>query len=247
MNRIVAKLDTLASMAIRSRTLRLRNTRPMISFTFDDFPHSAVANGARLLESAGVLGTFYLASQFCDATVDGIAYYTLGDVRRLLECGHEVGCHTATHARVPGLSRKAFNDELDRNQAFVAEHFGDIQLRSFAYPFGAVSPRAKMTAEKRFASCRGIVPEINGGSVDLGLVRAVKLYEHLYDREKLRGLLGKLRVNSWLVFFTHDVDSSPSVYGVSPSLLGYAIETALEMGHEILTMKSALGRAAFAA
>lgn len=246
MNRIAAKLNAVASAALRLRTMRLKNSRPIVSFTFDDFPRSAVANGARLLEAAGVSGTFYLASSFCDRTVDGIDYYAPDDVRRLLRAGHEIGCHTASHARVPELDKQTMSDELDRNQQFVSHHFDDVQLRSFAYPFGSVSPGAKLMLQNRFASCRGISPEINVDTVDLGLVRAISLYEHLFDRPKLQALLGKLHGNTWLVFYTHDVDPAPSAYGVSPDLLAYAVKTAAEMGHEILPVKNALGRAAFA-
>ena len=246
MNRIAGKLNAVASAALRLRTMRLGNSRPIVSFTFDDFPRSAVANGARILEAAGVSGTFYLASIFCGKTVDGVDYYTPDDVRHLLRAGHEIGCHTASHARVPELDKQTMLDELNRNQQFVSSHFDDVLLRSFAYPFGSVSPRAKSMLQNRFASCRGILPEINVGTVDLGLVRAVSLYEHLFDRPKLRALLGKLRGNAWLVFYTHDVAPSPSAYGVSPDLLACAVGTAAEMGHEILPVKNALGRAAFA-
>lgn len=246
MNPVLDKINAAASRALRLRTARLRNSRPIVSFTFDDFPRSAVAHGAGILDASGVHGTFYLARVFCDATVDGMEYYTLDDVGRLLRAGHEIGCHTAAHVAVSGLDRPALLDQLEINQRFMSEQFGDILLRSFAYPFGSVSLRSKMILQNRFASCRSIFPESNVATVDLGLVRAVSLYEHRFDRATLQRLLGGLRANSWLVFYTHDVDPLPSAYGVSPDLFAYAVDTAAKMGHEILPMKNALGRAAFA-
>ena len=35
--------------------------RPLISFTFDDFPQSALSNGGAILNRFGVAGTYYAA------------------------------------------------------------------------------------------------------------------------------------------------------------------------------------------
>jgi hypothetical protein len=51
--------------ALFARTVAMRNRRAIVSFTFDDFPSSAVSNGARLLEDHGARGTFYLTGSYC--------------------------------------------------------------------------------------------------------------------------------------------------------------------------------------
>ncbi|MCB8835211.1 polysaccharide deacetylase family protein, partial [Escherichia coli] len=41
--------------------LHIPVSRPVVSFTFDDVPDTALTNGARILEDHGVRGTFYIA------------------------------------------------------------------------------------------------------------------------------------------------------------------------------------------
>jgi peptidoglycan/xylan/chitin deacetylase (PgdA/CDA1 family) len=39
----------------------MRNREPMISFTFDDFPRSALHVAGRILEDHGIAGTYYVS------------------------------------------------------------------------------------------------------------------------------------------------------------------------------------------
>ena len=49
---------TVASFRFRRR-FDMHNTVPYISFTFDDFPRSALANGGAILRQHGFNGTYY--------------------------------------------------------------------------------------------------------------------------------------------------------------------------------------------
>jgi peptidoglycan/xylan/chitin deacetylase (PgdA/CDA1 family) len=74
----------------------MRNRRAIVSFTFDDFPSSAVSNGARLLEDHGARGTFYLTGSYC------------GRGRRMKLKPHEdmkIGKRKATGRRQPADPR----------------------------------------------------------------------------------------------------------------------------------------------
>ncbi len=42
------------------QTVRMRNARPLVSFTFDDAPRSAGTTGAGILEASGACGTYYV-------------------------------------------------------------------------------------------------------------------------------------------------------------------------------------------
>jgi hypothetical protein len=44
----------------------------------------------------------------------------------------------------------------------------------------------------------------------------------------------------WLIFSSHQVEDSPSQYGVSPALLEYAVRAAREKGCELVTTAGAL-------
>ena len=44
------------------RDLHFKLDRPVVSFTFDDFPRSAITNGSDLLEKENWLASFYVAA-----------------------------------------------------------------------------------------------------------------------------------------------------------------------------------------
>jgi hypothetical protein len=115
---------------------------------------------------------------------------------------------------------------------------------NFAYPFGAVSPAAKRHLVGRFMSCRGVVAGIHAGQVDLGCLRAVQLYDSRVDKIRVdRYLEQVVRRNAWVIFYTHDVMHSPTLYGCSPDLLEYAVDRAKALGIDILTVRDAIGAA----
>ncbi|MGH7023391.1 MAG: polysaccharide deacetylase family protein [Caulobacteraceae bacterium] len=246
MNRVSAAIGRKLAASVRTKGLRIRPERGIVSFTFDDAPRSSLTNGARLLEAAGACGTYYVAGDLVDGESEGRPYLTRDDLAWLNERGHELACHTFSHARVPEMDAATLGAELDRNQTFVADACGDTRLTSFAYPFGDVSPARKLQAQARFASCRGITPGVNRGVADLGLLKAVALYGRSRDDAALRGWLEETeRCRGWLILYTHDVDDEPTEWGASVDQLEAAIGDCMTRGFEILTVRNALGRLAF--
>ncbi len=247
MNRLSSALNRRLARAIRTRGLRLRSQKPIVSFTFDDAPRSAVSNGAPILEEAGACGTYYVAGGLVGTISDNWAHWDADDLRRLCERGHELGCHTYSHARAPDLDSQAFRREAETNQDFVARACGDVRLTSFAWPFGDVSLARKAQAQAMYASCRGINPGVNSGVADLGLLKAVALYDQTRDDAAMGAWFDKAQAaNGWLIFYTHDVQVSPTQYGASADQLRHAVNMALGRDFEILTVRNALGRLAFA-
>jgi peptidoglycan/xylan/chitin deacetylase (PgdA/CDA1 family) len=94
---------------------------PSCLYSFDDFPKSAVTNGARLLERRGVTGTFYYCRSFNGRTVDEMDYYNIDDLRRLVSNGHELGCHTASHILASRYSRADLQRDVDETATYLRE------------------------------------------------------------------------------------------------------------------------------
>jgi peptidoglycan/xylan/chitin deacetylase (PgdA/CDA1 family) len=240
LERMVGRANRAAAAVFRTRTGRLTNPRPIVSFTFDDFPKSAV-RGADILSSHGAAGAFYLCSCFSGCAVDGALYYDLDDVRYLIETNHEIGCHTASHVRVSQMRRDELAADLDRNAEFAREKFG-LDLATFSFPFGDIGLRSKLLVQRRFVACRSSLPGINRGVADLGALRAERLYAQLIDPEALKKLFARAaQPGSWLIFYTHDVGERPSSFGCTPTLLEAAVRGAIAAGCEVLSIKSALG------
>jgi peptidoglycan/xylan/chitin deacetylase (PgdA/CDA1 family) len=246
--KLAGRVNRASVRLVRTRTMRMVNERPIVSFTFDDFPKSAVRNGASILERRGVAGTYYVSGSLNGATVDGIEYYELADVRRLVDNGHEIGCHTASHLHVPHVARARLLEDIAANAEFLREHFGDLQTTTFAFPFGELDLPSKLLLQGRFAACRSTLPSVNRRLADLGALRAERLYSRMTDVDAVRSLIeGSAQPTSWLVFYTHDVDDDPSPYGCTPALLEAAVDSAIAAGCRILPVRNALGPIRFGA
>lgn len=235
-SRRIAELD-------RAKIAAMRNPRPIVSFTFDDIPDSALDNGARVLARHGVRGTFYVAGGICGTQAFGWRFADAESLGRLVDGGHEIGCHTFSHPDVQTLSRDALAREFEENRAFFARLDGRVRLDNFAYPYGSVGLRQKRAVQRRFRSCRSVREGINAGRVDLGFVKAVRLYDATITREGVDALVAEtVRLNGWLVFYSHDVADPPTQQGSSTGLLDHAVRSAKRAGCEVLAMRDALAR-----
>jgi len=225
----------------RSKPLAMRNTAPLVSFTFDDVPASAYSNGAAILEAYGLRGTFYVAAGTCGTMDEQWDVIGRDQVRALYDSGHEIGCHTFSHVAVDRLGAHDMDEECRRNRDLLHELCPGIQVTNFCYPFGRVSLPRKHQLERRFDTCRGIYQGINAGIVDLGLLRVIELYDRTLTRDKLERVLRQTRArNGWLIFYTHDVAEPPSWIGSSPGLLRETIEAVAAENMRCLPIRDAL-------
>ena len=230
-----------AARHYRSKPFRLRNPRPIVSFTFDDVPDTAYTNGAAILEESGCHGTFYIAAGTCGTRDEFWNVITDGQVQALHARGHEIGCHTFSHVNVERLDGAAMDVESQRNQQRLRQLCPDIQVTNFCFPFGRLSLPRKLQLQRRFDTCRGIYEGVNAGTVDLGLLRVIELYDRTLTAAKLRRVMQETRErNGWLIFYTHDVADPPSWIGCSPALMRETLAAVLAMGFECLTIRDAL-------
>jgi peptidoglycan/xylan/chitin deacetylase (PgdA/CDA1 family) len=241
MQPLVATVSRRAARHYRSKPFVMRNSAPIVSFTFDDVPASAYANGAPILSECGVRGTFYVAAGTCGTKDEYWRVIDRAQVRALHDAGHEIGCHTFSHVAVDRLSALDLDEECGRNEALLRELCPGIAVTNFCYPFGRVSWPAKRRLEGRFDSCRGIYQDVNSGTVDLGLLRVIELYDNTLTLEKLDRVLRQTRErNGWLIFYAHDVAETPSAIGCTPRLLRATVEAVQNANMQCLPVRDAL-------
>jgi peptidoglycan/xylan/chitin deacetylase (PgdA/CDA1 family) len=222
-----ARINNRLVRDFRAAPFRLRNERPMVSFTFDDAPVSAATTGAAMLEEYDARGTFYVAGGLAGTWSDNWTATGPDHIVDLHGRGHEIGCHTFSHTRATHLSAAAMASEIVKNRRYLLALDASIQIENFAYPYGAGSVWRKGQLGKAFRSSRGILPGINCGTVDLQYLRAMPLIDALIDHDGIdRALDEAIDSNGWLIFYSHDVEPEPSPFGCSPSLLRYALEAA---------------------
>lgn len=240
-----ARLQRLAARKIVSKKHRATNERPIISFTFDDVPVTSFTNGARILDAVGVHGTFYISGGLCragEAEEPGAPITAIGarECRELAARGHEIGCHTYSHRHMRLCSPAILNDEIQRNQAFFDAIDPDIRLENFAFPYNAPTIGSKLRLQRHFQSSRGGVPGINSGTIDLGFLRAVELWQETCEGKVRHWIDTAVKENGWLIFFSHDINDRPAKWGVTPALLAMAVAYAKEKGCDVASVREAL-------
>jgi peptidoglycan/xylan/chitin deacetylase (PgdA/CDA1 family) len=236
-----ARVGNKLARHLRVSPATLNNSRPMVSFTFDDAPISAATRGAAMLEEYNARATFYLAGGLVDAWSGNWTGLSADHIVGLHRRGHEIACHTFSHTRATDLTEAAMAAELEKNRLYLQELDSSISIENFAYPYGTGSVLRKRQLGKAFHSSRGILPGVNSGTVDLQYLRAVPLIEHQIDRDGIDCILDEaLASNGWLIFYGHDVEATPSPYGCSPELLRHALEAAARRKIPALNVADAL-------
>jgi peptidoglycan/xylan/chitin deacetylase (PgdA/CDA1 family) len=235
------KLSRFLARNIATKKLAMRNSRPIISFTFDDVPVSACDAGVRILEQYGVRGTFYVAGAGCGAASPVGLLASVEQLRAVWAKGHEIGCQTYSHTAVSRISRAKLEQELSRNRSVLKNIDDSLAVENFAYPYGDLSFRARRYLETRFDSCRSVDRGINTTVADLGALKSWPLENASIDRAKMTDLIdATVAANGWLVFFSHDVTAQPSRFGISPDLLDWAVRKAVQSGCALLPVAEAL-------
>lgn len=233
---------------LNRKPFQMRNGRGMVSFSFDDVPASACRTGLDILEKHGARGTFFVCGALTGTVGAEGEMHTHADLKRLMANGHEVGSHGFAHLNYQNLSVQGAQEDINSNRAFFAEHGMEAAGATFAYPFGCANPRAKALIVQEFDCGRTTESGINLKSMDVGVLKAVSLYDGRTSQKTISDLLKTTAVESgWLIFYTHEVCENPGAYGCSPSLLEFAVTETCQLGLSVLPVKGALSHAGFPA
>jgi peptidoglycan/xylan/chitin deacetylase (PgdA/CDA1 family) len=242
-NRFSDRIVHTIARRVPFRTADLRLERPIVSFSFDDFPVSAHETGARILEDHDARGTFYAATGLLGQKR---ALWTIagGDaIRDLHGNGHEIGLHTHSHRPSYLMDRRQFVADLAANRAALRRILPDLANETFAYPFGLSGLAQKRSLGRLARASRSVQRGLNIGRMDLDFIRAYELTDRGLSREELDRLLDETAARTgWLVFLTHDIAETPTRFGASPALLSAALEGAAKRGLDILPIRDALTR-----
>jgi peptidoglycan/xylan/chitin deacetylase (PgdA/CDA1 family) len=240
-SRAASKWRRFAIEHFARRDFRLSGNVPYVSFTFDDFPQTALTEGGRILGEHGVRGTFFTSFRLLDTDSVSGRIASLQDLRTLVNDGHELGCHTFDHVDGSVVSAAEFERSIEANRAALIESGLDVQFETFAYPLNGPVVSTKRIAGARFAGCRGGGQTFNHGIADLSLLKAYFL--DMRSREcldEIRDLIARnAAAKGWLIFGTHDVSTRPSIYGCTPDHFANIVDMSIRSGATVLTMAHA--------
>jgi peptidoglycan/xylan/chitin deacetylase (PgdA/CDA1 family) len=209
-----------SALAMSARPISLAWPGGVVSFTFDDFPKSALAIGGRILERYNVRGTYYAAMKLAGTNDILGPMFDAGDILAAHGAGHEIACHTFTHVDCRTVPKSVITTEICQNATAFGALIEGFVPTNFAYPYGSISVMAKRLLGAKFSSCRGIGRGINHDIADLADLLAVQIYDIDFDEAEMQRLIERIRrIGGWLIFFSHDVADKPSAYGCTPDQL----------------------------
>jgi hypothetical protein len=231
---------TLSNLLFK-RPLEIHNNVPYISFTFDDFPRSALYTGGEILRRFGLRGTYYASFGLMDTEGPTGMIFAATDIKELIAQGHELGCHTFDHCHSWQTKPKKFEDSLARNRRVLDELFPGATFKTFSYPIIGPRPETKRRAGKNFICCRGGGQAFNAGTTDLNQLKAYFLEKSRNNPFLVKEVIeSNLKARGWLIFATHDISDDPTPYGCSPSFFEEIVKCSIDSGAKILPVAQSL-------
>lgn len=233
----IAKLRRRSARYLSCDTVRPQLSRGMVSLSFDDCPLSAFETALPMVEAKGWRATIYAAIGLCGTTNHLGLHMSEEDMIAAHTRGHEIGDHTFSHidALVSGANAVTADIALNRD-AFA--RLGLPRAKTFAYPYGEVTPAVKRTLAPEFELLRGIHAPAND-QLDLRLTASARLYSSEIDTT-LSLIETAAKDRRWLILFGHDVRENPSDFGCTPSELATVLNTIEQSDLDVLPVRDAL-------
>jgi peptidoglycan/xylan/chitin deacetylase (PgdA/CDA1 family) len=223
------------------RLFRIPLGVPIVTFTFDDFPRSALLAGGTILQERHVAGTYFVALGLAHQEIATGKMFLRNDVSRVVAEGHELGCHTFDHHPAWESKTATYVESVLENARQLTQMGIQSRLQTHSFPISYPRPRTKRQIEGRFRCCRGGGQTFNHGRVDLNYVSSFFLEQ---SREKFHEIERVVAANAiaggWLIFSTHDIAESPSRFGCTPAFFERVVNSSIRSGARILSMSAAL-------
>ena len=225
---------------LHSKNIFLNLKEPVVSFTFDDIPRSAITNGEKILKKYNYSGTYYISLQLMKARGFDFDTKDVHILQQIVKGGGELACHTYSHLHFFRSGRRQIVSDLEKNQQFIEKYIDGYRLENFSYPFGEQTSVARDVISRRFKSGRSIYSGINNKKVDLNCLKSVRIYESIPQDEIISIINQAIRSRGWIIFYTHDVDPNPSKEGCSPGYFEAIVKYCSEKKLKVLPVNKVL-------
>ena len=223
------------------RPCRMSNQTPLISFTFDDFPRSALHTAGAMLEHHGLAGTYYTSLGLMGQHIPTGEMFLREDVTTLLARGHELACHTYAHCHSYDTPPAEFEQSIVENEQAMALIDPTVKFASMSYPISWPRVETKRRCARHFLGCRAGGQTYNTGVVDLNYLKALFIEQSRDRPDAIKQVIDdNARAGGWLIFATHDVCPAPSRFGCTPELFAEILNHSLASGARILPVSAAL-------
>jgi len=199
------QMALLESLGYRSVTMRevasawekgLELPKNAVALTFDDGFDCLLHTALPIMQRRGLTPTVYVIAgclgqpnQY-DRALDPTPRRILdgNEVRLLHSSGVEIGSHTMSHRRLTGLDDEQTERELIDSRKLLEDLLGS-PVKSFAYPYGAYTKKARDFAQAcGYSSAVSTMSGRNNARTDRFLLRRVTIGAGHSDRAFLRML-----------------------------------------------------------
>jgi peptidoglycan/xylan/chitin deacetylase (PgdA/CDA1 family) len=214
---------------------------PVISFTFDDFPRSALLNAGAILRERGLAGTYYASFGLMGKKSPAGEIFTREDLDELIRQEHELACHTYDHYDSWDTAPLEFEASILRNQRSISEELPGIKFRCLSYPISWPRPETKRTVARYYECARGGGQTFNVGTADLNYLKAFFIEQSRDNFAAIKQTIDdNVRARGWLIFATHDVCDHPTRFGCLPSFFEEVVRYSINSGAIVLPVSRAL-------
>ncbi|WP_371397554.1 polysaccharide deacetylase family protein [Fretibacter rubidus] len=238
-NRIMTKVMRRITPLRNRRDIRFTLDRPLVSFTYDDCPLSAVSHGLKPMEREGWRGTVYVASKLFGITNHHGLHMSADDAVAVARNGHEIGGHSFSHIDGNLTPIDEFMADVARNQNVLTD-LGIANCSTFAYPFGEVTPALKTALSRQFIGLRGITPKAMTGRADLNQIASYPVFQGQDTTRAIAAIKASAERPAWITLFMHEVSHSPSKWGCTPPEMQAVIKAVKDVNARVLPVADAI-------
>ncbi len=223
---------------------RLQNDEPIVSFTFDDFPRSALTVGGAILRERGFAGTYYTSLGLMGKRTSTGEMFLREDLDELARQDHEAACHTFDHYDTWNTEPAEFEASIVRNQQAAKTLLPRVRFTGFSYPISWPRPDTKRRVASHYDCARGCGQTFNAGVTDLNYLKAFFIEQSRENVDAIRRVIdANARSRGWLIFATHDVCDSPTRFGCTATLFEEVVNYSAKSGAVVLPVHAALEKA----
>ena len=239
-SRIRNRYRRTLSIHFGRRFVEVRPESPIVSFVFDDFPRSALLEGGSILQQYGVCGTYYVSLGLMGRELPCGPGFLSKDLEHALTAGHELGCHTFAHCHSWDTKPRVFEQSIIENKRVLQGLIPGATFKTLSYPIAHPRPGTKRSAGRHFVCCRGEGGSYNIGATDANNLQACFLEKNKENPEALKRLVDEnSRSRGWLIFATHDIAETPTLFGCRPAFFDDIVRYVVASGTRVLPVANA--------
>lgn len=206
-------IDTYVWYALHKLAWRKRRN-PLdvtVSIAFDDNKQNQYDYAFPLLKSRGMVGTFYVTTDYIRDFSRNSAYMGIAELQDLQSHGCEIASHSKTHPHFIYISDDQIRSECSTSKQVLKSH--GFQVNNFAYPYGDTNDHVDSIVRRYYRSGRSAyVPpyimqlptsqfRLSGAAGETGHSESTCLKKY----KRLRLVDQVYNAEGWMIIFFHNV------------------------------------------